>query len=193
MERITFFGHNGPRKAARTSARPPDGEEHSDRDPEEDCDLNEREAFQPVSPFERFDEPEEDLAQREPEGLDSAEPDPTGPPSFSGPSTEGARPQEEETEEDSYGSLIGMTGPFGAPKKEFVRTDKPETRADEAEPMPVDRAPEETEAPAVSRLASPRLFDPPSEGPAPSKLTPSDIDSALRAALAQLRQVNGTA
>lgn len=93
-------------------------------------------------------------------------------------------------EDDSYSSLLAMRNPFAAPKEHgFVRIDEPEADDDAVEPTVV--FPGHGEA----TLAAPRAFDPPSgAGPATrSPAAPAGTDAALRAALATLQRMSGTA
>jgi hypothetical protein len=115
----------------------------------------------------------------------------TPPPSA--PANNGAD-GEEESEADTdegYSSLLGMNNPFAAPKSEYVRIEEPEENADFTEPAVV--FPGQNEPMPASGA---RPFDPPGKTPAPAAPAtpvPADADAALRAALATLQRMSGTA
>jgi len=92
----------------------------------------------------------------------------------------------------SYSSLLTMRNPFNPKANGFVRIEEPE--ADHAvEPVVVFPGHDQA---APTTLAEPRAFDPPAGSEATATGAPQpapDADAALRAALATLQRMSGTA
>jgi hypothetical protein len=104
-----------------------------------------------------------------------------------------------EEPDDSYSSLLAMRNPFAPKDNGFVRIEEPEADDDGAvEPTVV--FPGHGESASADPFAGQneaRTFDPPAgsgHGPASrSHAAPAEADAALRAALATLQRMSGTA
>jgi hypothetical protein len=127
-----------------------------------------------VAPTIDFDEPEGPENDDEIEDAGRAEPD------------------------ESYSSLLTMRNPFATREADFVRIEVPDTDGEAVEPTVVFPGHRETAfAPVAAEQAGPRAFDPPAGSSANSTVRasapPPDADTALRAALATLQRMSGTA
>ncbi len=90
----------------------------------------------------------------------------------------------------SYSSLLAMRNPFGPKTGGFVRIDEPEADDDAVAPAVVFPGHDEAGS------AAPRAFDAPAGSGATPAVAPQpapDADAALRAALATLQRMSGTA
>ena len=103
------------------------------------------------------------------------------------------------TPDDSFSSLLTMRNPFAARDDGFVRIDLSDAEEDTVEPAVVFPGHHRDSAfvPAAAGQAETRAFDPPAglgAGSTPrATATPPDADAALRAALATLQRMSGTA
>ena len=110
------------------------------------------------------------------------------------------RPVEDEDDaegnDDSYSSLLAMRNPFAQKDNGFVRIEEPEAEDGAIEPAVVFPGREQRPAFANAGASPPRPFDQPGEGaaaPAVGSQPAAETDAALRAALATLQRMSGTA
>jgi hypothetical protein len=126
-----------------------------------------------VAPTIAFDEPEQPENDEDIEDAHGGEPD------------------------DSYSSLLTMHNPFAPKDNGFVRVEEPAVDDDVVEPAVVFPGHREAAlAPAITGHAGARVFDPPAGAGTNSTrigAAPADADAALRAALATLQRMSGTA
>ena len=100
--------------------------------------------------------------------------------------------------DDGYSSLLAMRNPLAPKGTGFVRIDEPEPDDDAVEPAVVFPGRHQAGLAALEGgTATPRPFDPPADEHARPALAsyaaPADTDAALRAALATLQRMSGTA